>query len=167
MPQSAASGGFVDHVMAVEDMPQALLDYRHHRAICDSHKGPDGIRQDLPGQLATICAIMHSRLGRDFSDYKTGTLMRRIQRRMHVLQIDEVTAYVQQLRTLPHEAETAVPRAAHQRDTVLPRPRGIRRPWRAKVIPGIADGRPHATIQSGYGWPAAPLARRHTRSRSS
>ncbi|MGI4957667.1 MAG: CheR family methyltransferase, partial [Janthinobacterium lividum] len=105
MPQSAASGGFVDHVLAVEDMPQALLDYRHHRAICDCHKGPDGIRQDLPSHLATICAVLHSRLGRDFNDYKTGTLMRRIQRRMHVLQTDEVATYIQQLRTLPHEAD--------------------------------------------------------------
>ena len=105
MPLSAASGGFVDHVLAVEAMPQALLDYRHHRAICDAHKGPDGIRQDLPSHLATICAVLHSRLGRDFNDYKTGTLMRRIQRRMHVLQTDEIPAYIQQLRSLPHEAE--------------------------------------------------------------
>ncbi len=105
MPQSAASGGFVDHVLAVEDMPQALLDYRHHRAICDAHKGPDGIRQDLPSHLATICAVLRARLGRDFSDYKTGTLMRRIQRRMHVLQTDEVAAYIEQLRKQPHEAE--------------------------------------------------------------
>ena len=105
MPQSAVSGGFVDHVLAVEDMPQALLDYRHHRAIFDATKGPDGIRQDLPSNLATICAVLQARLGRDFGDYKTGTLMRRIQRRMHVLQTDEVAAYIQQLRTLPHEAE--------------------------------------------------------------
>ena len=105
MPQSAASGGFVDHVLAVEGMPQALLDYRHHRAIYDAYKGPDGIRQDLPSHLATICAVLHARLGRDFSDYKTGTLMRRIQRRMHVLQTDEVGAYIEQLRKLPHEAE--------------------------------------------------------------
>ena len=105
MPQSAASGGFVDHVLAVEDMPQALLDYRHHRAIYDAHKGPDGIRQDLPSHLATICAVLHARLGRDFSDYKTATLMRRIQRRMHVLQTDEVAAYIEQLRKQPHEAE--------------------------------------------------------------
>ncbi len=105
MPLSAASGGFVDHVMAVEDMPKALLDYRHHRAICDSHKGPDGIRKDLPSQLATICAVLQSKLGRDFSDYKTGTLMRRIQRRMHVLRTDEVQDYIEQLRKQPQEAE--------------------------------------------------------------
>ena len=105
MPQSAASGGFVDHVMSVDDMPQALVDYRHHRAICDSHKGPDGLREDLPGQLGTICAVLHGQLGRDFSNYKTGTLMRRIQRRMHVLQTDEVSEYVERLRTDPQEAE--------------------------------------------------------------
>ena len=105
MPQSATSGGFVDHVLPVEGMPQALVDYWQHRAISDARKGPDGIRQDLPGRLAEICAILHTRLGRDFSDYKTGTLMRRVQRRMHVLQIENVADYAEQLRSLPHEAE--------------------------------------------------------------
>jgi two-component system CheB/CheR fusion protein len=105
MPQSAASGGFVDHVLSVEDMPAALLNYRHHRAIGDGMKGPDGIHTDLPGHLATVCAVLHRRLGRDFSEYKTGTLLRRVQRRMHVLQIDQVSTYIEQLRTLPNEAE--------------------------------------------------------------
>ncbi len=105
MPQSAVSGGFVDHVLSVEDMPRALVDYRHHRTICDSHKGSDGLREDLPSQLGTICAVLHGQLGRDFSNYKAGTLMRRIQRRMHVLQTDEVPEYVERLRTDPQEAE--------------------------------------------------------------
>ncbi|WP_429645708.1 CheR family methyltransferase [Skermanella aerolata] len=105
MPRSAAAGGFVDHVLAVEDMPGALIDYRHHRAIYDAAKGPDGIRQDLPSYLAAICTVLRGRLGRDFSQYKSGTLMRRIQRRMHVLQADSVPAYIEQLRSQPHEAE--------------------------------------------------------------
>ena len=141
MPQSAASGGFVDHVMAVEDMPQALVDYRHHRAICDSHKGPDGLREDLPGQLGTICAVLHGQLGRDFSSYKTGTLMRRIQRRMHVLQTDEVSEYVERLRTDPQEAEMLF------RELLISVTRFFRDPdafaaLEAKVIPGLlaADG---------------------------
>ncbi|CAH2603032.1 PAS domain S-box protein [Rhodovastum atsumiense] len=105
MPRSAALGGFVDHVLAVEDMPAALLEYLHHRANSDAAKGPDGIRQDLPGHLTTICAVLHARLGHDFSQYKVGTLMRRIQRRMHVLHADEVPAYVELLRTQPNEAD--------------------------------------------------------------
>ena len=105
MPESAASGGFVDHVLMPEDMPAALLDYQRHRTVSDGAKGADGVRLDLAGHLATICAALHGRVGRDFSQYKPGTLMRRIQRRMHVLGTDEVPAYVEQLRTLPDEAE--------------------------------------------------------------
>ena len=105
MPQSAAAAGFVDHVLAVEDMPAALLNYQHHRTIFDAAKGPDGIRQDLPDHLTTICAVLNARLGRDFSQYKTGTLMRRIQRRMQVLRIEDVPAYIARLRAAPNEAE--------------------------------------------------------------
>ena len=105
MPQSAASGGFVDHVLPAEDMPAALLDYQRHRKASDGATGADGVRHDLESHLATICAVLRGRLGRDFSQYKPGTLMRRIQRRMHVLGTDEVPAYVEQLRTLPDEAE--------------------------------------------------------------
>lgn len=136
MPQSAVSAGFVDHVLAVEDMPQALLDYRHHRAISDSNKGPDGIRQDLPSYLATICAVLHSRLGRDFSDYKTGTLMRRIQRRMHVLQTNEVGDYINLLRSLPHEAEQLF-RELLISVTRFFRDRDAFEALEAKVIPGL------------------------------
>ncbi|HEX6506172.1 MAG TPA: chemotaxis protein CheB, partial [Chloroflexota bacterium] len=105
MPQSAASSGFVDHVLSVDEMPAALLDYQRHRKSSDSVKGPDGLREDLAAHLVTICAVLQSRLGRDFSQYKPGTLMRRIQRRMQVLQTDEVPSYLEQLRSQPNEAE--------------------------------------------------------------
>lgn len=105
MPQSAASSGFVDHVLSVEEMPAALLEYQRHRKRSDRVKGPDGVREDLATHLVTICAVLQSRLGRDFSQYKPGTLMRRIQRRMQVLQTDEVPSYIEQLRTRPNEAE--------------------------------------------------------------
>lgn len=105
MPQSAASSGCVDHVLPIDDMAAALQNYQRHRAIYDSTKGPDGIRRDLPNHLAAICSVLHAKLGRDFSQYKSGTLMRRIQRRMHVLQTNEVAAYITQLRMLPQEAD--------------------------------------------------------------
>ncbi|MBC7799596.1 MAG: SAM-dependent methyltransferase, partial [Gemmatimonadaceae bacterium] len=105
MPQSAASGGSVDYVLAAEDMAAALLNYCNHRTIFEASFDPDGLSHELPGFLATICAVLHARLGRDFRHYKTGTLLRRVQRRMHVLQTAEVPAYINQLRTLPNEAE--------------------------------------------------------------
>ncbi len=105
MPQSAASAGFVDHVLRVEDMPAALLNYEHHRTIFDNSRGPDGIRDDLPANLPAICAVLNAKLGRDFGQYKDGTLLRRIQRRMHVLQTNNVPDYIDRLRSSPHEAD--------------------------------------------------------------
>jgi two-component system CheB/CheR fusion protein len=105
MPQSAAAAGFVDHVLRVEDMAAALVNYENHRSIFDNNRGPDGIREDLPSNLPVICAVLNARLGRDFSQYKNGTLMRRIQRRMHVLQTSRVPDYIDRLRSSPHEAD--------------------------------------------------------------
>nr|WP_294544719.1 CheR family methyltransferase [uncultured Rhodopila sp.] len=105
MPQSAASAGFVDHVLRVEDMPAALINYENHRTIFDNSRGPDGIRDDLPANLPAICTVLNARLGRDFGQYKDGTLLRRIQRRMHVLQTNNVPDYLDRLRSSPHEAD--------------------------------------------------------------
>ncbi|MFD4838048.1 CheR family methyltransferase [Achromobacter sp. NPDC058515] len=105
MPQSAALGGFVDHVLPVEQMPAALLEHWAYRLKVHSSKGPDGVHKDVAHQLGAICAVLNSRLGRDFSQYKSNTMMRRIQRRMQVLQSESVTDYVEQLRQRPDEPE--------------------------------------------------------------
>jgi two-component system CheB/CheR fusion protein len=90
MPQSAAASGFVDHVLPVQGMPAALLDYMHFRVRTDGAKGHDDVSPDVANHLGTISAVLHSRLGRDFSQYKSGTIMRRVQRRMQVLRVDSV-----------------------------------------------------------------------------
>jgi two-component system CheB/CheR fusion protein len=98
MPSSATARGYVDHVLAVADMPAALVNHLRYRSHADGAKGPDGLHPDLGDHLGAICAILSSRLGRDFSQYKSNTLMRRVQRRMQVLQVDTVPAYLEQLR---------------------------------------------------------------------
>jgi two-component system CheB/CheR fusion protein len=105
MPQSAAASGCVDHVLPIEKMPAALLEHQTYRAKTDGEKGPDGVRKDVGDHLGAICAVLNSRLGRDFSQYKTSTLMRRIQRRMQVLQAESVTAYLEELRQRSDEPE--------------------------------------------------------------
>ena len=47
--------------------------------------------------------MIRSKLGHDFSQYKEKTLIRRIQRRMQVLQIDATPAYLELLRKAPGE----------------------------------------------------------------
>jgi two-component system CheB/CheR fusion protein len=105
MPQSASAGGFVDNVLQPQEMPARLLEYRDFRADA----AVDGLSEDSsrgrPKYLSTICAVLNSRLGRDFSQYKSSTLMRRVHRRMHVLSVKNPNQYIQLLRNLPDEPE--------------------------------------------------------------
>jgi two-component system CheB/CheR fusion protein len=105
MPSSAAATGLVDYVMPVEAMPEKLVDYGHHLARAVEQKDDDGTRRDAKDYLVKICALLRTRLGHDFSEYKDKTLIRRIQRRMQVLQIDNVPAYIERLRKEPVELE--------------------------------------------------------------
>jgi two-component system CheB/CheR fusion protein len=105
MPQSAAATGLVDDVIRVEDMPARLVDYQTHLLAVAPRKDGDGTRRDTAEHLAKIVAILRTRVGHDFSKYKEKTLVRRIQRRMQVLQIDAVPAYIHRLREDPKQAE--------------------------------------------------------------
>jgi two-component system CheB/CheR fusion protein len=105
MPHSAAATGFVDHVMPVEKMPARLVEYQRHLSEVAGQKDPEGIRGDASAHLATISTLLRTRIGHDFSQYKEKTLVRRIQRRMQVLRIDTVPAYIARLREEPGETE--------------------------------------------------------------
>ena len=47
-----------------------------------------------------IYGILRNQIGHDFSGYKTKTFMRRVQRRMQVMQLDDLEAYVERLRKI-------------------------------------------------------------------
>lgn len=106
MPKSATATGMVDHVMPVEEMPRRLMDYHAHLMSGSEHTDKDGTRNDIRERLGEITSLLHTGVKHDFSGYKETTLVRRLQRRMLVLQIDSVEAYVDRLKTEPGEANT-------------------------------------------------------------
>ncbi|HET8555562.1 MAG TPA: CheR family methyltransferase, partial [Rhodanobacteraceae bacterium] len=103
MPSSAEAVGLVDAALPARQMPERLLAHRQQMRQARSRKGPDGIRKDVSTQLHTICAMLHAQTGHDFSHYKEKTLVRRIQRRMLVVQATNVSDYIDYLRHHPHE----------------------------------------------------------------
>jgi two-component system, chemotaxis family, CheB/CheR fusion protein len=105
MPTSAAATGLVDYVLPIEEMPARLIAYSKHLVAVEPHKDMDGTRQDGGKHLAEICSVLRGKLGHDFSQYKEKTLIRRIQRRMQVLQIDAMPDYIERLRKEPGECE--------------------------------------------------------------
>ena len=105
MPQSATVGGFVDYVLLPQEMPGRLLQYRDFKFKNAIDDLGESATPGQPNHLLTICSVLNSRLGRDFGQYKSSTLMRRVRRRMQVLHIDDPAEYITQLRILPNEPE--------------------------------------------------------------
>ena len=105
MPQSATVGGFVDYVLPPHEMPARLLEYRDFKNNRTVHSLSETSQAGRANYLVTICAVLHSRLGRDFGQYKANTLMRRVRRRMQVLHIEDPDEYIAQLRKLPNEPD--------------------------------------------------------------
>ena len=93
MPRSAIATGLADYILPPAEMPGQLIRYLRHAV----HKTTATIPADdgkMPDALRKICILLRTRTGHDFSLYKKNTIQRRIERRMHVHQIDTVNDYV-------------------------------------------------------------------------
>ena len=94
MPVSAIEARAADFVLAPAEMPERLL---AHRKRLDSRARADAAPEIASNELDRVLAVMRHRGGRDFSEYKHGTLARRIERRMHLHGIDSMEAYARLL----------------------------------------------------------------------
>ncbi|MDE2516701.1 MAG: response regulator [Rhodospirillales bacterium] len=98
MPRNAIATGAVDLVLRLHDMPQALL--RHARRIAHAMGAPHAATPPAPQELlAAIIAFLRSRTPHDFTLYKSGTLQRRIERRMALRDIQDMAGYLDLLHT--------------------------------------------------------------------
>ena len=91
MPQQAIAQGVVDHVLDVATMPALLL------ATHGLPRMPPALPAPAPAPatntLQAITFILQQSIGHDFSHYKQTTIMRRIERRMQLLQVANLEAY--------------------------------------------------------------------------
>ena len=97
MMRSAVSTSLVDFVLRAEEMPAKLADYFSHVTRLEDSKG-EAAQPDAANYLDQITTILRAQTGHDFSAYKDRTIVRRVQRRMHVLQIDDASAFIERLR---------------------------------------------------------------------
>ena len=99
MPRNAFMTDLVDYVLPVEEIPAKLVEYARHRAGLQANLDEDGRLPQAADYLEQICSLLRRRTGHDFSSYKQGTLIRRIQRRIQITQTDSVEAYVEYLKS--------------------------------------------------------------------
>ncbi|MDX1370084.1 chemotaxis protein CheB [Pseudomonas sp.] len=105
MPRSAIATGLVDYVLPPAEMPVQLMAYVAHAF------GKPPLLASIPiskaeDALKKIFIALRSHVGHDFSQYKPSTILRRIERRMAVHQLETIDSYVRYLNQAPSEVES-------------------------------------------------------------
>lgn len=106
MPQSAITTGVVDLILPINDIPEAIFRFVRTQPRLPQAEEDEDLDGEMRQLLQKVFGQVKARTGRDFSRYKRTTILRRIQRRMQLLQIEELPAYVSHLRQRPEEVHT-------------------------------------------------------------
>ena len=104
MPHSVISSSLPDFVLSPDEMPRQLMGFINHPYTVrdrDEHT----ILEDKTG-ITRIFSLLRERAKIDFTFYKPSTIVRRIERRMTVKQIDQLEDYVAYLEKFPREQNT-------------------------------------------------------------
>lgn len=97
MPHSAIHSGNADMILKPADMPREILHHILEQPV-------NGEISFDPRQLEELFAIIHKGVGYDFHYYKLPTIQRRISRRMHQLNIQDLNEFIRLLSNDPEEA---------------------------------------------------------------
>ncbi|MEX2442745.1 MAG: chemotaxis protein CheB [Alkalispirochaeta sp.] len=102
MPRSAFATGLVDYVLPPQEMPAALIAYVE-RLFGNAPYIEAASTPGMENNLKKIFVLLRSESGHDFSQYKPNSIMRRIERRMAINQIDSMDNYVTYLQNQAEE----------------------------------------------------------------
>jgi two-component system CheB/CheR fusion protein len=102
MPKSAIQTGACDLILPLEEIPNALLRYIKHPGVLENAPHPP--RDASPeNAFDFIFRLLREAYGIDFSQYKTLTVARRIDRRLLLMRAIDLDDYVKSLRDNPDE----------------------------------------------------------------
>jgi two-component system CheB/CheR fusion protein len=103
MPRSVIGTGLVDYVLPPAEMPSQLVVYARHafskRPRAKAPAAPDN------SMLKRLTGLLRAQTGHDFSQYKSTTLLRRMERRMALHQLQTNEEYFKFARENPAEIE--------------------------------------------------------------
>ena len=105
MPQSAIDTGICNYILPPSEIPTVLMEQIANPGQLPVEARPDAQLPEDEGEYAEIFNLLRSYYTLDFSKYKTGTIGRRIQRRMGYRRIDEVPEYAKILSSNQNELD--------------------------------------------------------------
>ncbi|MFP4016364.1 MAG: chemotaxis protein CheB, partial [Halanaerobiales bacterium] len=96
MPASAIATGIVDYILPAEKMGKKLLNYIEHPYLKEN-KNLTKKSSKEESELIKILNLIKNNIGIDFNRYKEKTVIRRIERRMIINQIQGLDNYLDYL----------------------------------------------------------------------
>ena len=105
MPKSAIKTGQADRTLPVAGIPGALINRAAGiRALTSAAK--PGAHGEIENGFLEVLDLVRQKTDHDFSLYKTGTLERRIERRMAMASVADAARYVERLKSDPAELDS-------------------------------------------------------------
>lgn len=93
MPKSAVATGLVDYILPPDKMPEVLIKYIKHPYVSKSET-IGSLNMLSESLIAKILVIIKNQTGMDFSFYKPNTIIRRLERRISINQINKINNYI-------------------------------------------------------------------------
>lgn len=98
-------GAVADLRLPVERIASEIARYAHGLGNAGEGRTPSQLAGDIETQVTQIATILRNVTSHDFHGYKRGTFVRRIHRRMQVLQLTDLDAYVERLKSDREEVQ--------------------------------------------------------------
>jgi two-component system, chemotaxis family, CheB/CheR fusion protein len=103
MPRNAMATGLVTYVLPIPKMPRVLLSYARHAYVRKPSTPSLSSNTPLGNPVNKILKLLEVGHGQSFTGYKQAMLIRRIERRMGLRNIQKIDEYAKQLRRDPKE----------------------------------------------------------------
>lgn len=105
MPRSAIATNLVDYILPPENITREIINYIQHPCLVSDPAAKRILHQD-DDSLGKVFSLLRTSSGVDFTFYKQNTLVRRIERRMGIKQIEKLSDYLHFLYQNPAEVNT-------------------------------------------------------------
>jgi two-component system, chemotaxis family, CheB/CheR fusion protein len=104
MPRNAIATGLVDVVLPVAEMPTRIHGYHDRMRQDGDDTAASRPTASDPDAMHEILTVLRVRTGHDFSNYKPGTIQRRVERRIHLRNLSSLASYARAIKENPDEA---------------------------------------------------------------
>jgi two-component system CheB/CheR fusion protein len=104
MPRNSIATELIDEILPVAEIPPRIIAYRNSVGSVQIVVEPEQRPEDQQLALREIFNLLRVRTGHDFTNYKRGSLLRRIERRINVRNLPDLPAYTTYMMENPEES---------------------------------------------------------------